>query len=141
MFRLLCFKLLLLCSSYLYADTPGLSPTVQDALREDMAIAGDAMQQLTSAIATADWAAVMQQAARLRYRDPATANGPALPMRWRKLDADYRERIGRLASAANARDPVLVIYQYSRLLEGCTSCHAEFAGDTFPGFSGAGHQH
>lgn len=141
MFRFLCFKLLLLCSSCLYADTPALSPTAQDALREDMKIAGEAIQHLAGAIATADWTAVTQQAARLRYRDPASANGPALPVRWRKLDADYRERIERLVGAAKARDPVLVIYQYSRLLEGCTSCHAEFAGDTFPGFSGAGHQH
>lgn len=141
MFRFLCFKLLLLLSGYLHADTPALSPARLDALREDMTIAGDAMQQLTSAIATADWAAVAQQATRLRYRDPATANGPALPVRWRKLDTDYRERIERLVGAAKARDSVLAIYQYSRLLEGCTSCHAEFASDTFPGFSGAGHQH
>lgn len=141
MFRLLCFKLLLLCSGYLYADTPALSPAALDALRADMQIVDDAMQQLASAIAVADWITLTQQAARLRYRDPATANGTALPMRWRKLDADYRERIERLVGAAKARDPVLVIYQYSRLLEGCTSCHAEFAGDTFTGFSGAGHQH
>lgn len=141
MLRFLCFNLLLLCTGHLCADTPDLSPTAHQALREDMRIIDDAMQQLASAIAAADWTRVTQQAARLRYRDPATANGTALPMRWRKLDADYRERIERLVGAAKARDSVLAIYQYSRLLEGCTSCHAEFASDTFPGFSGAGHQH
>lgn len=141
MVRFLCFNLLLLCASHLCADTLDLSPTAHQALREDMRIIDNAMQQLASAIAAADWARVTQQAARLRYRDPTSANSPALPMRWRKLDADFRTRIDRLAGAAAAKDPVLAIYQYSRLLEGCTSCHAEFAGNSFPGFSGTGHSH
>lgn len=141
MLRFLCFNLLLLCTGHLCADTPDLSPTAHQALREDMRIIDDAMQELASAIAAADWTRVTQQAARLRYRDPASANSSALPMRWRKLDEDFRARIDRLAGAAAATDPVLAIYQYSRLLEGCTSCHAEFADDSFPGFSGTGHSH
>lgn len=141
MFRILCINLLLLCGADLYAGTPALPPAALDRLREDMQNADDAMQRLASAIAAADWATITQQAARLRYRDPAQDHHISLPMRWRKLDEDYRARIDRLSSAAKAKDPVLLIYQYSRLLEGCTSCHAEFAGDTFTGFSGTGHQH
>lgn len=141
MFRFLCFNLLLLCSGSLYAGNLTLSPAARDALRDDMKNTELAMQHIASAIAAADWAAVTQQAARLRYRDPSQNDHTTLPMRWRKLDEDFRTRIDRLSGAAEAKDPVLLIYQYSRLLEGCTSCHAEFAGDTFTGFSGTGHQH
>jgi cytochrome c556 len=59
----------------------------------------------------------------------------ALPAGFKALDAEFHERAERLAAAAATHDPELVAYQYSRLLENCTRCHAAYARHRFPGFT------
>lgn len=136
-----CLLLLtLLATGPARAGSVPLPNEAMTALGEDMQRTGQAMEQLAGAIARGDWEAIGTLAPALAYRDPATRDGP-LPMQWRQLDGDFRARIEKLKAAAGARDPVLVIYQFSRLLEGCTSCHSAFADERFPGFSGTGHQH
>ncbi|MCK6371908.1 MAG: hypothetical protein L6Q83_11415, partial [Gammaproteobacteria bacterium] len=56
---------------------------------------------------------------------------------FRRLDAEFHARAGKLAAAARAGDAELAAYHHSRLLEGCMSCHAVFAAARFPGFDTA----
>ena len=55
-----------------------------------------------------------------------------LPADFRALDADFHLRAAKLENAARANDAELVSYEFSRLLEDCTSCHAKFAHSRFP---------
>jgi cytochrome c556 len=58
-----------------------------------------------------------------------------LPPRFKALDAVFHDRAGKLGSAAAAHNAKLVVAQYSRMLESCTVCHAEFAKSRFPNFA------
>jgi len=67
-----------------------------------------------------------------------------LPDHFKRLDAEFHARAERLGSAAAAEDPEIIAFHYYRMLETCTTCHAEFAKSRFPGFSSEApeaHQH
>lgn len=120
-----------------------LSTEVRELLRAEMREVATGTQQLTVAIAGADWATVAATANRIRASyimakrlssvQRAELEG-ALPERFKLLDAGFHDRAGRLAAAATAHDAELTVFHYSRLVETCTTCHAEFARTRFPGF-------
>ena len=121
-----------------------LTPEVRELLRAEMREVATGTQQLAVAIAGADWATVAATAGRIRASyimakrlspGQRTELERALPGRFKLLDAGFHERAGRLAAAATAHDAELTAFHYSRLVEACTTCHAEFARTRFPGFA------
>lgn len=128
-----------------------LSPDLLDLLRAEMRELASGVQGVALSLATADWEAIEETSANMRASyimeqklTPAQADElqKALPARFRQLDADFHQRAERLGAAAAARDPELVAFHYSRLLESCARCHAAFASERFPGFaSPAAHDH
>ena len=121
-----------------------LSTEVRELLRAEMREVATGTQQLAVSIAGADWATVAATANRIRASyimakrlssvQRAELEG-ALPERFKLLDAGFHDRAGRLAAAATAHDAELTVFHYSRLVETCTTCHAEFARTRFPGFA------
>ena len=121
-----------------------LSTEVRELLRAEMREVATGTQQLAVSIAGADWATVAATAGRIRASyimarqlSPAqrTELERALPGRFKLLDAGFHERAGRLSAAATAHDAELTAFHYARLVEACTTCHAEFARTRFPGFA------
>jgi hypothetical protein len=50
------------------------------------------------------------------------------------LDEDFHLRANNLKRAAMAHDAGAATFQFSRLLEACTTCHTRFAQTRFPAF-------
>ena len=130
-----------------HAEPPqglGLSADVMALLRAEMRELTTASQALVPAIAGGDWASIERISGQIRDSYVmAQSLTPAqreeletrLPDHFKALDADFHNRASKLAAAAEARDADLAAYQFSRLLDTCTSCHARYAGSRFPGFS------
>jgi len=126
---------------YGYLD---LSAEVMALLRAEMREISGASQGLVLAIASGDWASVeriseqirasyvMEQSLSPSQRDELESG---LPDQFKALDAEFHARAGKLGDTGVGRDPEMAAYQFSRLLETCTSCHARYARDRFPGFS------
>lgn len=144
-FRLAMFGVVLLAASGLaYSADMKLSPQVLELLRAEMREVSDGVQAMAFSIASGDWRAIQDTSARIRASyimekqlTPVQAREleSALPPRFKALDAEFHDRAGKLGAAAAARDAKLVIAQYSRMLESCTVCHAEFAKSRFPNFA------
>jgi len=64
-----------------------------------------------------------------------------LPAQFKQLDAEFHQRADSLAMAAEAHDPELVVFPFSRLVETCARCHAAYAKSRFPGFDAEVEQH
>ena len=135
---------MLAMSGSTYAADVKLSPQVLDLLRAEMREVSVGVQAMAFSIASADWRAMQDTSARIRASyimekklTPAQAREleTALPPRFRVLDAEFHDRAGKLGAAAAAHDAKLVVAQYSRMLESCTTCHAAFASSRFPNFS------
>jgi cytochrome c556 len=127
-----------------------LTPATLELLRAEMKEVAKGMQGLSLAIASGDWATVGTVSAQIRASylleqklTPAQAAEleRALPARFKHLDAEFHARAERLRAAAAARDAEQAVFHHSRLLESCTSCHAEFAPQRFPGFVPAVEDH
>ncbi|HKK06418.1 MAG TPA: cytochrome c [Gammaproteobacteria bacterium] len=130
-----------------------LSPEVLNLLRAEMRGISAGVQGMSLSIATGDWKSIQQTSHNIRASyimekklTPAQAQElkTALPARFKRLDAEFHERAGKLAAAAAAHDAERVTFQYSRLLESCAVCHSEFARSRFPGFkplAGGTHGH
>ena len=121
-----------------------LSPGVKALLTAEMVEIARGVQGMTLSIASADWASIQSISTRIhasyileRQLTPAQAEEleRALPERFKELDAEFHARALRLGAAAAAHDAELVVYQYSRLIESCTACHAAYAAARFPGFA------
>jgi len=124
-----------------------LSPDVLNLLRAEMRDIGGGVQGMALSIATGDWASIQKTAARIQGSyimqqklTPAQAQElkTALPARFKRLDAEFHQRAGKLAAAAAEHDLERVTFQYSRMLETCASCHSEFARSRFPGLAPPG---
>jgi hypothetical protein len=120
-----------------------LSPDVLALLRAEMIEITGGVQGIAYFLATADWHSIHETSEKIR--DSYIMNlkltaaqieelEHALPERFRQLDAEFHQRAGKLGAAARAHDAEQVVFQYSRLLETCTVCHAAYAGSRFPGF-------
>lgn len=62
----------------------------------------------------------------------------AVPPAFVALDRQFHAAAGKLAHAAEAEDSQLQGFYFSEMLEGCVTCHAEFASDRFPGLGHEG---
>ena len=138
---------------YAYAAEPHsatndlrLSPDLLTLLRVEMREVAGGVQGIALSIAEADWKSIQETTAKLRSSyimekqlTPANAAelDTALPHEFKGLDADFHERAEKLGAAAAAHDAELVVFHYSRLLEGCVACHSQFATSRFPAFSSA----
>ena len=143
-------------SEYAYSAEPHLatkdvklSPELLNLLRAEMREISGGVQGMALSIATANWESIQETSAKIRASyimekklTPAQAAEleAALPEQFKQLDAGFHKRAEKVGTAAAAHDAELVVFQYSRLLESCATCHSEFAKSRFPEFSSATHQ-
>jgi cytochrome c556 len=130
-----------------------LSPDLLNLLRAEMLEITRGVQSVALSMATADWKSIQETSAKLRASyimekkltdTQAEELEKALPEKFKLLDAEFHQRAERLGAAAAAHDPELVVFHYSRLIEGCIRCHSAFASERFPGFASQvpqGHHH
>jgi len=123
-----------------------LSPDLLSLLRAEMLEIAGGMQGIALALATADWMSIQETSSKIRDSyimdrklTPAQAEEleQVLPEQFKQLDAEFHQRAEKLGAAAQAHDRELTVFQYSRLLESCTLCHAAYATTRFPGFAAA----
>lgn len=123
-----------------------LSPELLELLRAEMREIAGAVQTIALSLATAEWKTIKDTSMQVRASyimekqlTPAQATEltQALPDGFKRLDADFHHRAQRLASAAETHDPEHAAFEYARLLESCTVCHAAYARTRFPGFAPA----
>ena len=122
----------------------GLSPDLLELLRAEMREIAAGVQGMALSVATANWQAIRATSEQIRASyimekklkpDQAEELARALPAQFKLLDAQFHQRAEKLAAAAQARDPELVVFHYSRLVESCVACHASFAAARFTGFA------
>ena len=120
-----------------------LSQPVLELLREEMREVTAGVQGIAPAIAMGDWAFVESTSSKIRssyiMEKKLTAAQSeelesVLPDQFKRIDAEFHARAERLGAAATSHDAELVIHHYTRMLESCTQCHAQFAPTRFPGF-------
>lgn len=123
-----------------------LPPELLDLLRAEMREVASGMQGIALSLAAGDWKAIQETSHKIRDSyimtrklTPAQAAEleQALPAPFKQLDAEFHQRAQKLGAAAAARDPELVVFHYSRMLESCASCHSAYAAKRFPGFVSA----
>lgn len=121
-----------------------LSPELLNLLREEMREIASGIQGVALSLATANWESIKKtsrdiRASYIMERKLTAAQAQelaqVLPEHFKKLDAGFHQRADKLGEAAVARDPELVAFQYSRLIESCALCHATYARSRFPGFA------
>ena len=121
-----------------------LSPDLLTLLRAEMHEIAGGVQGIVLSLATADWKAIQETSMKIRASyimekklTPSQAKEleQVLPEEFKQLDAEFHQRAERLGLAAAARDPELVAFQYSRLVESCALCHSAYARSLFPGFA------
>lgn len=130
-----------------------LSPEVLNLLRAEMREIAGGVQGVALSLATADWKSIEATSTKIRAsyimeKKLTSAQAKelenALPVQFKRLDAEFHQRAEKLGAAAAAHDSELAVFHYSRLVESCVRCHASFAGKRFPGFSAPktlGHHH
>ncbi|MDH3747400.1 MAG: cytochrome c [Gammaproteobacteria bacterium] len=120
-----------------------LSEDLRALLREEMQEIATASQAVVLSLATGDWKSIEHISEKIRASYVMERKLSAsqrreleeqLPEHFKKLDMEFHARAEKLGLAAAARDPEIVAFQYYRLVESCTVCHAAFAKTRFPGF-------
>ena len=126
---------------------PELTARLKELLTKEMQQVGQATSDLALAISAGDHASVMRLGVAVRdsfiLKKSLTAQDKkdlmsAVPPEFIALDRRFHAMAGKLADAAEIMDSELQGFYYSKMLEACISCHAQFAVDRFPGF-GEGH--
>lgn len=121
-----------------------ISPPLRELLREEMREVAVGIQGIAPAIATANWEVVERTSSKIRasyiMEKKLTASQSAeldraLPDEFKRIDAEFHSRAGKLGAAAASKDAELAVHHYSRMLESCTECHSRFAPSRFPGFA------
>lgn len=120
-----------------------MSPALVELFRTEMRELQSGTQVIAAALPAGDWDGIVKASRQMKQsyvleKKLTSAQRKelgALPERFRDLDAEFHARSDRLGAAAASHDPELVAFQYSRLLETCTSCHAAFAPARFPGLA------
>lgn len=123
---------------------PNLTPRLKELLAEEMQQVAGATGDLALAIAAGDHASVSKLATAVRdsfiLKQSLTEQDKkdlmsAVPAEFVALDRRFHGLAGKLAQQATLKDSELQGYYFSRMLEACTSCHAQFATDRFPGLA------
>lgn len=121
-----------------------LSQDLLNLLRAEMKEISTGVQNIAVALTTADWKTIQDCSEKIRASyvlekkltpEQEKELAPALPERFKQLDAEFHQRAAKLGEAASAHDAELVVFHYGRLIESCTQCHALYARSRFPGFA------
>jgi hypothetical protein len=121
-----------------------LSTSLRALFVSEMQQVDRGFQRIALALPRGDWAAV-EEGARLILRASILEKNlsdeqreellRALPEDFLALDSRFHRSAEKLASAARSRDADLVALHFSRLAEGCVTCHDTYATGRFPGFA------
>lgn len=123
---------------------PKLTPRLKILLADEMQQVAEATSDLALAIAAGDHATVNRLASAVRdsfiLKQSLTEQDKkdlmsAVPAGFIALDRSFHGLAGKLAGQADKQDTELQNYYFSRMLETCTACHAQFATDRFPGLA------
>lgn len=122
------------------AHALALSPALRELFRAEMRELQGATQAIAAALPVGDWERIaatshQMQASYILERKLTPAQKKelaALPERFLELDEAFHARAGKLAEAAQRRDPESVTFHYGRLLEACVGCHGAYAQTRFP---------
>ena len=130
-----------------------MSPELLELLRAEMRELESASQAISLAFPAGDWAQIAATGEKMHdsyileknLTDGQKAELASLPEPFRRLDEQFHTQAEKLSHAAHGKDAELTAFYFSRLLEGCAGCHAAWARQRFPAFSGdsadAHHQH
>ena len=112
-------------------------------IRAEMLEIAGGIQTISLSIAVADWDTIQKTSIKLRdsyIMDQNLSTQQAqelkeiLPENFKLLDAEFHQRADKLGIAAQNKDPEMVAFHYSRLVENCIHCHSAYARTRFPGF-------
>jgi hypothetical protein len=121
--------------------TAALSAETRALIVQEMQAIDSSMAHIHAALVTGDHeriqrearamhdSFVLQQALRPEQRAEIMAMTPAFI----DMDRAFHALAGRLADAADARDPALERFWFQELTRACQSCHADHARARFPG--------
>ena len=121
-----------------------LSPELRQLLVKEMQLIDSGMGELLSAISAGDWKTIEAIAGKIRHsfilKQQLTDQQlqelhETLPGEFVRMDVQFHETAGKLAAITHHRDAELATFYYSRLVDGCVSCHALFAPQRFPGLA------
>jgi len=139
----------ILFTSTIAADPvgPNLTPRLKGLLADEMQQVAAATGDLALAITAGDHATVHRLAGAVRdsfiLKQSLTEQDKkdlmsAVPPGFVALDRYFHGLAGKLANQAEKKDSELQNFYFSRMLEACTNCHAQFAADRFPGLTESG---
>jgi len=122
-----------------------LSPKLRQLLVKEMQLIDDGMGELVSALSAGNWESVETIAGKIQHsfilKQALTDHQvhelhEKLPPEFVRMDVRFHQTAGKLADVARHRDAELSAFYYSRLVDGCVTCHAAFAPERFPGLAG-----
>ena len=123
---------------------PKLTPRLKALLADEMQQVAEATGELALAIAAGDHATVNRLAGAIRdsfiLKQSLTEQDKkdlmsAVPAGFVSLDRNFHGWAGELAGQADKQNTELQNFYFSRMLEACTACHAQFATDRFSGLA------
>lgn len=118
-----------------------LSPGLRELLKKEMLAIQNGMQSIIPAYAAGEWHAVSEIALKMKssyilqqsLSDAQLKELQAsLPDAFVKQDQQFHYLAGQLNHFAREKNPELVGFYYSKLVESCISCHAAHALHRFP---------
>lgn len=127
-----------------------VSTEIKQLLNQEMQLLETGMQQLLSAIISADWNKTMtlgqQIQASFIIKKTLTAQQKTelhqhLPKTFIELDQSFHQYAGLLAEAAAVKNQETVNFYFYKMLDRCTQCHSRYALEKFPAFSVNQHKH
>ena len=122
-----------------------LSDGLKAILSKEMTAIEEGMKGLVHEIAHGNWdniekiAKMMEESYIMKQklsRQQIEELHHKLPPGFLELDAQFHESAGMLAHVAKERHNDLVTFYFYKLTESCMKCHAKYAKNRFPGFSG-----
>ena len=120
-----------------------LTPKLRAALVAEMVGVKAGVAEISVSLASGEWEKTAQRALLIRDSyimkqklSPAELEQleRSLPADFVAMDAGFHRQAEGLAHAAHAQDHELAVFYFSKMLEGCGSCHAAYATHTFAGF-------
>ena len=137
--------MLLLSAGVLAAGEPvlNLTPKLRAALVAEMAGLKAGVAELSVSLANGEWEKTAQRATRIRdsyimkqklSRAELEQLERSLPADFAAMDQRFHRHAEGLAHAAHMQDHELAVFYFAKMLEGCGSCHANYATHSFPGY-------
>ncbi len=126
------------------APALALSPKLRAALMAEMVGVKAGVAELSGFIATGEWDAVALRAEHIRDSyimkqklTPAELDEleRVLPVEFVDLDEAFHRHAEGLVHSAKASNYELTVFYFSKMMEGCGSCHARYATHVFSGFN------